>query len=67
MNNRLLWLIEIIQEKINKTTSMDPKNLYTENRKDIEYRVEFLQNIMEKKCHTKKQSIIISSQILIKE
>jgi hypothetical protein len=54
MNNRLLWLIEIIQEKINKTTSLDPKNLYTENRKDIEYRVEFLQNIMEKKTPYEK-------------
>jgi len=49
MNNRLFWLIEIIQEKINKTTLLDPRKLYTENRKDIEYRVEFLQNVIQKK------------------
>lgn len=54
MNNRFLWLLEIIQEKINKTTYLDPKKLATENRKDIEYRVEFLQDVLVKKIPTNK-------------
>lgn len=48
MNNSFLWLLEIIQEKINKKIYLDPKNLLTENRKDIEYRIEFLKTILEK-------------------
>jgi hypothetical protein len=54
MNNRLLWIIEIIQEKLNRTTLLDPNDLYTENRKDIEYRIEFLQTVMEKKLSYEK-------------
>ena len=37
MNNRFLWMIEIIQEIFAKTFFLPLDLLLTENRKDIEY------------------------------
>ena len=48
MNNRFFWILEIIQQKFTKKNYMDPTLLLTENRKDIEYRVIFLNDVLEK-------------------
>jgi len=48
MNNRFFWILEIIQQKFTKKNYIDPTLLLTENRKDIEYRVIFLHDVLEK-------------------
>jgi hypothetical protein len=40
-------LIDLIQQRSVKTSFLSPKILLTKNRKDIEYRVEFLRNVLE--------------------
>ena len=36
MSNRILWLLDILQEKTIKVSHISPQKLLTENRKDIE-------------------------------
>jgi len=48
MNNRFFWILEIIQQKFTKKNYIDPTLLLTESRKDIEYRVIFLHDVLEK-------------------
>ena len=48
MNNRFFWILEIIQQKFTKKNYMHTNLLLTENRKDIEYRVIFLNDVLEK-------------------
>ncbi len=48
MNNRFFWILEIIQQKFTKKNYMHTNLLLTENRKDIEYRVFFLNDVLEK-------------------
>lgn len=49
MSNRFFWLLDILQEKITKTTYIHPQKLLTYNRKDIEYRIDFLHDVLQKK------------------
>ena len=46
MNNRFLWMIEVIQEIFAKTFFLPLDLLLTENRKDIEYRILFLDEVI---------------------
>jgi len=48
MNNRFFWILEIILQKFTKKNYMHTNLLLTENRKDIEYRVIFLNDVLEK-------------------
>ena len=49
MSNRILWLLDILQEKTIKVSYISPQKLLTENRKDIEYRINFLHDVLQKK------------------
>ena len=51
MNNRFLWMIEIIQEIFAKTFFLPLDLLLTENRKDIEYRILFLDEVPTQKLY----------------
>ena len=42
---KFLMLFDLIQQRSTKTSFLSPKILLTKNRKDIEYRIEFLRNI----------------------
>lgn len=43
---KLLMLIDLIRQRSSKTVFLSPKLLLTKNRKDIEYRVEFLRDVI---------------------
>ena len=47
-NKKCLMLIDLIQQRVAKTSFLSPKILLTKNRKDIEYRIEFLKKIFDK-------------------
>ncbi len=47
LHKKCLMLIDLIQQRSVKTSFLSPKILLTKNRKDIEYRVEFLRNVLE--------------------
>ena len=44
---KCLMLIDLIQQRSVKSCFLSPKILLTENRKDIEYRVEFLKDVLQ--------------------
>ena len=44
---KFLMLFDLIQQRSTKTSFLSPKILLTKNRKDIEYRIEFLRNVLE--------------------
>ena len=47
-SNPILWNIDSLKIKFTKTNFMNPNNLLTENREDINFRIAFLQDIFEK-------------------
>ena len=53
-SNSFLWKLDNIKKKFSKTSLIAPEKLFTENRKDIDYRIQFLQNVLEKKYQFKK-------------
>ena len=46
-SNKFLWSLENLQEKFRRIKILNPKLLLTENRKDIEYRILFLRDVIE--------------------
>ena len=44
---KCLMFIDLIQQRSVKSSFLSPKILLTENRKDIEYRIEFLKDVLE--------------------
>tara|TARA_B110001454_G_scaffold104193_1_gene98145 strand:- start:2923 stop:3510 length:588 start_codon:yes stop_codon:yes gene_type:complete len=46
-NKKCLMLIDLIQQRSVKSCFLSPKILLTENRKDIEYRIKFLKDILQ--------------------
>lgn len=49
LHKKFLMLFDLIQQRFSKTSFLPPKVLLTKNRKDIEYRVEFLRNVIDNK------------------
>jgi len=49
VHKKFLMLFDLIQHRSSKTSFLPPKVLITKNRKDIEYRVEFLRNVIDNK------------------
>jgi len=49
LHKKFLRLFDLIQYRNTKISFLPPKILLTNNRKDIEYRVEFLRNVIDKK------------------
>lgn len=47
MNEKIIWAIDVLQEKFAIPKKIDPKKLFTKNRHDIKIRVEFLKDILE--------------------
>lgn len=45
-HKKFIMLIDLIRQRSAKLSSLPPKLLLTENRKDIEYRVEFLRDVI---------------------
>lgn len=45
---KILMILDLFQQKSSKISFLSPELLLTENRKDIEYRLEFLKDIFEK-------------------
>ena len=45
---KLLMPLDLIQQKSSKISFLSPNLLLTENRKDIEYRLQFLQDVFDK-------------------
>jgi len=48
VHKKILRLFDQIQEKIVTPTYIDPKKLLTKNRKDLEYRLNFLNDVFNK-------------------
>lgn len=46
-NKKCLMLIDLIQQRSVKSCFLSPKILLTENRKDIEYRIKFLKDVLQ--------------------
>jgi hypothetical protein len=46
-NKKCLMLIDLIQQRSVKSCFLSPKILLTKNRKDIEYRIEFLKDVLQ--------------------
>ena len=44
---KLLMVSDFFQQKFAKTSYVSPKSLLTKNRKDIEYRIDFLKDVLE--------------------
>ena len=47
LHKKFLMLFDLIQQRSSKISFLPPKVLLTKNRKDIEYRVEFLRNVID--------------------
>lgn len=45
---KILMILDLIQQKSSKITTLSPNLLLTENRKDIEYRLKFLEDVFDK-------------------
>ena len=52
----LRWL-DTIQEHFTRVKYIDPKVLHTKNRKDIDLKIQFLRDVLEKKFQEKKHCI----------
>lgn len=48
-SNAFLWSLDNLKEKFSKTSTLNPKLLLTENREDVDLRINFLNDILEKK------------------
>ena len=46
---KIIMIFDLLQQKYSKTSLICPKELLTSNRKDIEYRIQFLKEVLEKK------------------
>ena len=51
---KTLMILDYFQQKFAKTCYLSPKLLITENRKDIEYRIEFLNDVLKHKIPIEK-------------
>jgi hypothetical protein len=49
MINKIIWGLDVLQEKFAKINKIDTDKLLTENRLDLKLRVEFLKDILETK------------------
>ena len=49
MINKVIWAIDILQEKFAKISNINPNKLLTKNRIDLKLRIEFLKDILENK------------------
>lgn len=47
LRDKIFWILDVIQEKIAKTEYLEPFQLITKNRKDIDYRINFLKDVLE--------------------
>jgi len=47
LHKKFLMLIDLILERSSEISFLSPKVLLSENRKDIEYRIEFLRNVFD--------------------
>ena len=48
-SNAFLWSLDNLKEKFSKTSTLNPKLLLTENRGDVDLRINFLNDVLEKK------------------
>jgi len=49
LRDKILWISDLIKEKIAKIKYFDPDLLITKNRRDIEYRIIFLKDVLDLK------------------
>jgi len=47
MKDKIIWAIDVLQEKFAIPKKIDPNKLLTKNRHDIKIRIEFLKDILE--------------------
>lgn len=47
LRDKIFWIFDVIKEKIAKTEYLEPFQLITKNRKDIDYRINFLKDVLE--------------------
>ena len=53
-SNLFLWNIDNLRIKIARVSSLDPNLLLTENRKDVNLRIKFLEEVIERKMSSEK-------------